>query len=792
MFKNDIKIAFRSNRKNKIFAAINISGLALGMTVCLLMLMYVVNEMSYENFQENKKNIYRIAVEWGTAESKMKFAGSMPALAPAMTNDLSEIERAVRLRRDENAILTDRNDRSLSEQNLFFADPGVFEIFSFDLVTGEKHTALNRPMSIVISESMAQKYFADTNPLEKILIYNDQPLEITGIMKDIPANTHLKCDFLVSYSTLETLGKISDTPWNSWGDDFTYALVNKNITIKDLSKKLDQLLLNNTNQWFADRMTFIIQPLTDIHWDTTLRGDIGAKGNLTYVYLFLSAAVFVLFIACFNYVNLSSSKFFDRMKEIGVRKVMGASRLQLLKQFLIESLLIIIISVLIGVVLFEIFYPTFFSYLDSKIVFESSYLFYLFSVVIILIFLVAIIAGGYPSLLLSGYRPIETIRGNFPSESNKSPLRNILITCQFAISIVLILGVIVIYQQLFYMKNTDLGFDKNDVLLITVPYSNTEIKQKYTTLRNEFLKLSDIVNVSSAYTVPGINSRMNMSVRIEGQPADNSITLQILPADYGFVSSLNLQILSGRNFSVDENNSVIINQSAANALALDNPLGTKLKLPGDENYREIIGVVKDFHIQSLHNKINPMLIYINTDMQLIIALRLRPGDHQKTVAAVKDVWTDVLPGSELSYQYLRDTYNHLYDTEEKTGRLFTLFTIMAILISSMGLFGLSSLMIGRRTKEIGIRKVVGASIKDIVILLLKNYTKWVLIANVFAWPLALYVIHKWLQNFAYQINITIWPFLIAGLLALTIAVFAVAGRALQAAASNPVQALRYE
>ena len=591
------------------------------------------------------------------------------------------------------------------------------------------------------------------------------------------------------------MGKDFDKPWNNWGDDLTYVLLNNNASTTSLIKKMDEMLLENTGEWFVSRMNFIVQPLSEIHWDTESRGDIGAKGNKMYIYIFLSAALFVLIIACFNFMNLSTSRYLDRTKEIGIRKVVGAQRCQLIKQFITESFVITTISIIIGVILFEFIHSLLYSYLDSQAMLNVVSFNYFYAIVSVMILIVGLFAGGYPALFLSRFKPGEIMKRGNVDGATKLSFRNILVVIQFVISIILIFGTTIIYKQLNYMKNSDLGFEKENVLLLHFPFSNKLAKQKYSVLRDELKKNPNIEAVTSAYTVPGINSRMNMSVRKKDDSPENSINLQALPADFGYSKSMGLKIIEGRDFSdkfsLEEQESVILNQTAVKALDLHNPIGKKLKLHGNKDVT-VIGVALDFHVQSFHNKINPMLIYINREMFVLMALKIKPNNTNATIAYIREAWQDVLPDVEFNYRYMEDAYDKLYQAEEKTGRLLSIFTALALMISCLGLFGLASFITNKRIKEIGIRKVLGASVSGIIFLLNKDFIKRVIFANVFAWPIAWIAMHKWLQYFAYQIEISLWSFILAGLLALVIALLTVSYQAIMSAIANPVESLRYE
>jgi putative ABC transport system permease protein len=798
MFRNYLKTAVNILVKNKFFSTINILGLAMGITVCLLILVYVVNELSYERFQKNRKNIYRLALEWGTEGNKMKFAGSMPALAPAINSQIPEVESAIRIRKSYDAKIKNKDNQEIKEENLFFADPSVFQIFSFSLKEGNPDNALVDPFSVVISKKIATKYFDSADPLGQVLTYNDTPLKITGIMDDIPENTHLNCDFFVSYSTLKAMGETVDKPWNQWGDDLTYILMKEKIPASVIIPKLNDLLLKNSGEWLASRMKFEIQPLTQIHWETETRGDIGPKGNRTYVFIFFSAAIFVLLIACFNFLNLSISQYLGRMKEVAIRKTTGAQRNQLIMQFLTETMVVIIISALVGVLLFEQFYSNLYSYLGASFVLAGNHIIILSAIVLMIIIVVGIAAGGYPALYISRFRPIEILRKETFGLKTKLTLRKLLIMFQFSISIILLVGTIIIFRQLNYMKNSDLGFIKENVVLLTFPGSNEKISGKYEVLRDELLKNSNIRYVSGAYTIPGISSQMNISVRTDGTPSDQSVNVQALPADSGFVKTMGLEIVDGRDFSgdfsTDRYGSVILNQTAVGTLGLEKPVGTRLFIPGEEykNGVNVIGVVRDFHVQSFHEKINPMLILINPKMYINVALRINAIKHDETLEYVRNVWKTILPEISLNYRYLDDAYDKLYNTEEKSGQLLSLFTLLALFISCLGLFGFASFVVSKRIKEVGIRKAMGAKASGISLLLSRQFTIWILASSLIACPVAYLLVAKWLRSFAFHIKIDWWVFVVAVSFELIIAWLTVTLQTWRTATRNPVEALRYE
>jgi putative ABC transport system permease protein len=798
MFRNYLKIAFRQLKKHKGFSIINVSGLAIGMTACLLMLMFVVNETNYDNFHPSKDRIFRVITDWGKEGSRMKFAGAMPAIAPALEDKVADVEVAARIQRIHSAVITDADNQSVNEENAFYGDPEIFDIFNWRLLKGDRHSALDEPYSVVLSNTTARKYFGNDDALDQTLTINGNPYRITGVMKDLPANTHLNCEILVSYETVHALGVYPEKPWNVWGDTYNYMRLKENVSVENVHKKLNSLLIENAGDWYRGRMDLILQSLSAIHWDNESRGDLGPKGNKLYVYLFLSASILVLLIACFNFMNLSTSRYVDRMKEVGIRKVVGANRRQLIHQFLIESTLVALIAASIGIYLFILLNKSLYALLNIEFVISASHSLYLYGIIVLLVCVVGFFAGGYPAFFLSRFRPVDIIKSGFWGARNKLSFRHVLVVFQFSISILLIVGTLVVYRQLDYMKNSDLGFEKEDVLLVRFPWRNEEVKQKYSVLRDELLNNPNVLSVSGVYTVPGINSQFQMGVRKVGDGPEKTVTLQALPADYGYVKSMGLELIEGRDLSgeyaLDVRESALLNETACDVLGLENPVGEKLLLPRNQEMREmtVVGIVRDFHVQSLHNKINPMIIFVEPQMYAMMAIKIHPINPEDTIRSLEENWKSVLPFAGFNYRYMADAYHSFYRTEEKSWKLITIFTCLALLVSCLGLFGLAAFTTSKRVKEIGIRKVLGATAGGITFLLSKQFTQWVILSNLFAWPIAYYLLSRWLENFAYRMNLGPGPFLLSGSVALGIAILTVSFQAIKAALANPVESLRYE
>jgi putative ABC transport system permease protein len=692
------------------------------------------------------------------------------------------------------AVLADERGNAFGETNVYYADPEVFEIFSWDLSGGDRKTALAEPFSIVLSRKVAAKYFGTEDLIGKTLRLNEDPCRVTGIMDDLPPNTHLKAEILISYSTAAARGDYPDNPWNVWGDDYSYVLLKRNSPIEDAQRRLNGLLERNAEPWFSRKMTLSLQRLDEIHWDNLSRGDIGPKGNRLYVFLFLSASILVLLIACFNFMNLSSSRFLDRIKEVGLRKVVGADRKQLIHQFLVESTVITLLAALIGLYLFSLLSRSFYALLELEVVFGTAHFLYLSGVVLVLVVSAGILAGAYPAVFLSRFRPADALKKGGLGIKGKSSVRRFLVVAQFSISILLMLGTLTIRQQIDFMKNSDLGFEKTGVLLMHLNYGDPEAQQKYPVLRDRFLGNPKILHVSGAYTVPGINSQFQMSIRRPGSAAE-SVSIQILPGDYGYVGTMGLELVQGRDFSKefsrDDTESILLNEAAVQALELVQPIGERLTLAGGTE-KTVIGVVRDFHVKSLHDKISPMMIDINPKMYVTMAVKISPDNQAATLSFMESVWQDVLPFTEFNYRYLEDAYHAFYRSEERTRILVTIFTALALAVSCLGLFGLTSFVTAKRIKEIGIRKVLGASTAGIVFMISRQFTSGVLLANLFAWPIAYWLLRRWLDHFAYRIELGPLPFLLSAAAALAIAVVTVSFQSIRSALRDPVDSLRCE
>lgn len=798
MLKNYLKITFRNLVKNKTYSVINIFGLSVGIAGSLLIMVYVANQLSYESMHKNANNIVRVSAGFGSGGGSMKLAGAMPGIGPAAAEEIPEVKAAVRFRKAYNAKIK-VGDKEFIENNFFFADSNVFKVFTFPFFAGDQNKTLNSPNSIVISEEIAKKYFGNDNAIGKYLLLNDKyNFTVTGIIKNVPANTYLKCEFIAPYSKAIEIYNIKQ-PWMSWGEDYTFLYLSDNTSFSTLNTKLNQLLVKHTNENFAKMISLYTLSLRDIYLKSDMMGELGPTGNIKSIYIFSSIAFLLLLIACLNFINLTTARSLRRSKEVGLRKVLGANRLGLFKQFWGESIIITSISVLISIIFFEFLNPVLFKYFDINInginYFDTNFFLILSGIIIF----VSLVAGIYPAIFLSKYKPVDSLKGIKTPGSSGVNLRKGLVVLQFSISIFLLIGTAAIYKQLQFMLNSDPGFDKKDILVVSYPASAEGAADKYPVLRNEFMSIPGVRNVSGVYSLPGANSKESQTFRLKGQTKDEGQTMRASGVDYDFIPTLGIDLVAGRNFSekygTDTDNSIIINETAVKKLGLKNPVGAEVYIPGTNNSQRlvtIIGVVKNFHLASYHNIIEPLFLYINPQRFFNIAVKIDPKYGKGIITSLKDSYKKVIPDKNFSYETLTEQYRGMYQADEKDGALFLIFTILSVIVATMGLFGLTSFAIEIRMKEIGIRKVLGADMLNISFLLSKDFTKWVLIANIIAWPVAYYAISKWLDDFAYKTEMGIWIYLLAAAAALIISILTISFQSIKAANTNPVKTLRYE
>lgn len=808
MFKNYFKTAFRSINKNKFYTSLNIIGLAVGLATCLLILLYVLDELSYDEFNVNANRIYRINNEVKFGDHYVDLAQVPAPVGPAVVRALPQVEQYTRFRW-HGSLLVKKGNENIREAKVIFADSTLLEVFSLKLISGNPKAVLNAPRTLIITESMAKKYFNRTNVAgEDLLIDNSRSYKISGVIKDIPRQSHFNYDFFVPMS--EDADSHNEQDWLSENYN-TYFLLKKGADAGKLVPQLDALMYRNVGPVLQSAMNLSLDdfkkqggfikntltPLTAIHLHSNKMGELSANGSYVYVYIFAAIAIFILLIACVNFINLSTAKSANRAREVGVRKVLGSMRKNLVLQFLTESLLISFISLILAVLIIALLLPLFNDLANKQI--NTAVLlqpFVLLSAVLLVV-IVGLLAGSYPALFLSAFKPIEVLKGKSVGGFRGAGLRNVLVVFQFAISIMLIVGTIVIYNQLQYIRNKDVGYKRNQLLTI----QNTgSLKEKALTFRDQLRQISGISNVTMSSFLPvegNRNSNAFFTSPVLGQ--ENSLIMQEWIVDENYIPTLDIKLLSGRNLSPDfatDSNAIVINEAAAKYLGVGDPLNKNLYRVKDIQTKKvdvlhIIGVIKNFNFNSLRDVITPLALNLGKESRSI-TVRLSTDNIPLVLSQIKNKWEALTQSEPLTYSFIDEEFNNQYSAEQQTGKIFITFAMLAIFIACLGLLGLAAYAAEQRTKEIGIRKVLGATVSNITGMLSKDFLKLVLIASVIAFPVAWWGMNKWLQIFAYRIDISWWVFMAAGTTAMFIALATVSFQAIKAAVANPVKSLRAE
>jgi putative ABC transport system permease protein len=687
------------------------------------------------------------------------------------------------------------------EENGYYADPNVFEVFSFPLLKGSPKTALKDPFAIVITEPMAQKYFGKQNPIGQTLTVQDTlTLTVTGILEPIPANLHFTFDFLISMETKQRAGLYPHTNWGKFGY-FTYILLAPSTSTESIKSQIWDITrkyIGEAEDQNGFHFKHFLQPITDIHLHSNMEWDISTTTPINHIYIFSSIGFFILLIACINFMNLATARSITRAKEVGMRKVVGAYRKQLIMQFLGEACLTTALAVGIAIAATELILPTFNTWAgkDLNLLQNLPLLLKLTS----LILFIGLLSGTYPAFALSKFHPIDVLKGTLKTNSQGAFMRKGLVVFQFAISIILIVGTLVVYHQLTYMQNQDLGFNKEQVIVVNlrskIGQQATGLQKRYEPIKAGVLNNPNVLHTSASWTVPG-RALSPFTFTYEGPSGTESKTMFGQSVDYDFIPTYSLNLIAGRNFSkshiTDETEAILLNEQAVSYLELDTPteaIGKTITI--GKNQHRVIGVIADFHHHGLHKTIGPLMMQIRPNRFTYISIKTRTENMANTLANLEKSWQDIVPNRPFEYFFLDEDFEKQYRTEERLGRIFTTFSTLAIFIGCLGLFGLISFEAQQRTKEIGIRKVLGASASNLIILLSKDFLKLVLISNLIAWPVAYYAMNQWLQDFAYRINLNVGTFIISGLIVLCIALFTISYQAIKAARANPIDSLHYE
>jgi putative ABC transport system permease protein len=806
MLRNYLKIALRNMNRHKGYSFINMAGLAIGMACCILILLYVTDELSYDKFHTKKDRIYRINAISSIGTTSRQYATVPPALAKGLADSIPDIEAYTRLM--EIPSLRGRVDgNSIEIDDCFFVDSAFFNIFSHDFLSGAPESVFENPDSIVITEETSDQIFGEGSPMGKSIdMGNERVVQVTGVIKNAPKNSHLQFNALMPLSFIrDETGRPADFSEAAYFCEwYAYLLLKEGIEAGDVERKVMETAETKWGDILREKGTtrqYPLQKITDLHLKSKCEYEPGNPGDINTVYLFSAIALFVLFIACFNFINLSTARSANRAREVGMRKVIGSQKGQIVRQFLSESIVMSIISLAIGIVLVQLALP-YFNRLagkefDSGQLLSPSVLLGLLGIIIV----TGIIAGSFPAFILSSFDPITVLKGKLSSASKNITLRKMLVVFQFSISIFMIVGILVIIRQLDYIKNINLGFDKEQ--MVVIPFfgnrQNEEGASRHEALRNKMLQNSSILSVSFSIDRPGGDMGYDAFLP-EGKSSEETLRAMRYWVDHNFISTYGMEIVKGRDFSekfsTDADQALIINEKAAAALGWgDEVLGKRLvNVSRDNRQGIIVGVVKDFHSASMKMEISPVVIALDPRFFAFISVRIRPDNVSNTLAFLERSLREIYPDREFEYSYyfIDDDFRSKYPEEEKIREIYLAFGFFAVFVACLGLFGLASYSVEQRTKEIGIRKVLGASGREIVLLLSKDFSKWVLAANIIAWPLAYYFMARWLGNFAYRIGITWDIFIFSGIITTVIALFTVSFHSIRAANSNPANALKYE
>jgi len=809
MLRNYLKIAIRNLWKNKTFSFINIAGLAIGLSCFLLIALYVLDELSFDKYNANADRIYRINsdIRFGGADLHMPVSSDM--MGPVLKKDYPQIEQYTRLYTFNGDKLVKKGNDYISEGHVAHADSTFFDVFTFPAIEGDTRTALNEPNTVVLTESMAKKYFNSVHALGKNIEIKDEksPLyKVTAVIKDMPENSHFRFDFLFSMKNV-------DYNWGQFTSHnfYTYLLLKKGTDYKAFEKNFDQYIdkyvlpeakqfmnINSMDEFkkAGNSLVYTLMPLTKIHLHSNRPYELTASGNIQYVYIFSAVALFILIIACINFMNLTTARSANRAREVGIRKVLGTDKGQLINQFLFESTSMVIFSLLIAIVGVWLVLPLFNDVAAKQMTASSLFTPYTLPLLIALPFVVGLMAGAYPAFFLSAFRPIEVLKGKLKLGTKSGSLRSVLVVIQFATSIILIIGTVVVYRQLHYIQSRNLGFNKDQVLIVN---GVGALNNNMTAFKNDVLQLPGVSSGTLGGYLPVTNSyRSDNTFSTEAvMTTKTGFDMQNWLIDYDYIKTMGMEIIKGRNFSRDfgsDSSAIIINETTAKIIGYKDPIGKQLFRSVDNGRIKpftIIGVVRNFNFETLHHEVGPLSFLLSTGGGLA-SFKITTADINQLVAQVESKWKSMAPGLPFSYRFLDDSFNEMYRSEQRVGKIALVFSVLAILIACLGLFGLATFIAEQRTKEIGIRKVLGASVQGIVQMLSKDFMRLVAVSFVIAAPTAWYFMHKWLQDFAYRINISWWIFVAAGLAALLIALVTVSFQAIRAAITNPVKSLRTE
>jgi putative ABC transport system permease protein len=806
MLKNYLLIAWRNLLKNKSFSFINITGLAIGLACFLLIALFVLDELSYDKYNEKADRIYRINARIRFGGADLNFPLSSDMMGQSFKQDYPQVENYVRIYNSNGSKLVKKGNEYINEFNVAHADSTLFEVFTLPVIQGDTRTALNGPDKVVITEKIAKKYFGTTDAVGKSLETNDNGAtvyKVTAVIKNIPQNSHFNFDFFFSMKNV-------NYQWGQYlSHNFhTYILLKSGTDLKAFDKNFLQyenkyvlpeikfMGINSLDEFTkaGNILEYSMMPVTKIHLYSERQYEFLPPGNIQYVYIFSGVALFILLIACINFMNLTTARSIKRSKEVGIRKVLGTERKELIAQFLLESTLMVLLSMIFAIGIALLVLPVFNEVAGKNMTMMSLFSPLLLPLLIALPFVVGLLAGSYPAFFLSGFRPIEVLKGKLKLGGKNGSLRSGLVIFQFFASIVLIIGTIIIYRQLNFIQTTNIGFNRDQVLIVNGTFALDKNAESF---KNEITRLPGVQSgtLSSFLPVSSSSRNDNLFARAAVMDVKNGFDMQVWQVDYDYIKTLGMQLVKGRNFSKDfgaDSSAVIINESTAKFLGYDNPIGQKLyRVDKTSVAFNIIGVVKNFNFESLKQTVGPLSLFLGRSTGLA-SFKVSAASIPEIVKETESKWKTLAPGIPYSYRFLDASFNDMYKDEQRVGKIVLIFSVLAICIACLGLFGLSTFIAEQRTKEIGIRKVLGASVQSIVQLVSKEFMILVGIAFIIAVPVAWWAMNKWLTDFVYRVSIEWWVFVLAGGIALGIALATMSYQAIKAALMNPTRSLRAE
>ena len=810
MISNYLKIALRNLTKNKLYSFINIFGLAIGLTCFLLISLYVLDELSYDRQFKDAERIYRVNsdIKFGGTEQRM--AVSSDPFGATLKKDYAEVEQYVRIYANNSRRFIKKGNEFLVENDCLHADSTLFDVFSLNMLEGNSKTALIAPNTLIVSQTTAKKYFGNTSALGKMLtigVRESVEYTITGVYEDMPTNAHFQANMIFSFKSINDYNFGNFLSHNF----YTYIKLRKGIDYKQFEKKFDvvvekyilpqaKVFMNiksmNDFEKAGNYLHYSLTPLLDIHLKSDRIYEISSNSDIQYVYIFSIVALFLLLIACINFMNLSTARSANRAKEVGIRKVMGTQRSNLILQFMSESVLTSYLAFGVSLVLTILLIPYFNDISGKQFSLKSLFQLQYLPFLIFLPLVVGILAGYYPSFFLSSFRPIEVLKSKLNANFKRSNFRNTLVTFQFVTSLVLVISTVIIYQQLNYIQHKNLGFSKDQILVVT---GTSSLRDNNNVFKEEVKKIAGVKNATFAGFLPVANSsRSDNSFSTEAvMTAKNAFNMQIWGIDEDYIPTLDMKILKGRNFSKafsTDSSAIIINEQAAKLLGFDEPIGKKLYTRNESNQvvgLTIVGIVKNFHYQSMRETVGPLCFQYSRSAW-VTAFKINTDEPQSLIKQVEAKWRSLAPEMPFNYHFMNESFDEMYRAEQRIGKISLIFAMLTVLIACLGLFGLITYIAEQRTKEIGVRKVLGASIWSIVQLLSKDFLKLVCIAFVIATPLAYYAMYSWLGDFVFRIDISAWIFVGAGIITLLIALLTVSYQAIKAALMNPVKSLKTE